>query len=75
MIISGVGVGPLPVHVVTRDVEDGLLWRLPPYADAPEIDIYLVTNPAARLNRAEQYFIEDLMTRVDAIPFEQREYE
>lgn len=75
MIISGVGVGPLPVHVVTRDVDDGLLWRLPPYEDAPEIDIFLLTNPAARLNRAEQYFIEDLMTRVATIPFAQREYE
>ena len=75
MIISGVGIGPLPVHVVTRDVEDGLLWRLPPYKNAPEIDIYLVTNPAARLNRAEQYFIEDLMTRVAGIPLKDREYE
>lgn len=75
MIISGVGIGPLPVHVVTRDVEDGLLWRLPPYEDAPEIDIYLVTNPAARLNRAEQYFIEELMARVASIPMEDREYE
>ena len=52
-----------------------LLWRLPPYEDAPEIDIFLVTNPAARLNRAEQYFIEDLMARVAAIPLADREYE
>lgn len=33
MIIAGLGIGPLPLHVVARDVADGLLWRLPPYVN------------------------------------------
>ncbi|MBO6838291.1 MAG: LysR family transcriptional regulator [Alphaproteobacteria bacterium] len=68
LIIAGVGIGPLPVHVVPRDVRDGLLWQLPPYDDPPEIDIFLATNPASRLNRAETQFIEDLRQRVTALP-------
>lgn len=74
LIIAGVGIGPLPVHVVARDVEDGLLWRLPPYEDPPEIDIYLVTNPASRLNRAEEQFIEMLTDRVDSLPVDDRHF-
>lgn len=74
LIIAGVGIGPLPVHVVHRDVENGLLWRLPPYEDPPEIDIYLVTNTATRLSRAEALFLNMLTTQVDALPPEQRHF-
>ncbi len=45
MIVSGLGIGPLPVHVVERDVRDGLLWRLPPYKKPAAVGIYMVTNP------------------------------
>jgi len=61
MIVAGLGIGPLPIHVVERDVQSGLLWRLPPYDDPPAIDIFLVTNPRATLGRAERRFIEDLL--------------
>ncbi len=44
MILSGLGIGPLPVHVAKRDVEMGYLHRLPPYDDPPEIDVYVTTN-------------------------------
>ncbi len=74
LIIAGVGIGPLPVHVVQRDVRDGLLWQLPPYDDPPEIDIFLATNPASRLNRAETQFIEDLRQRVTALPPAARQF-
>ncbi|NMM43308.1 LysR family transcriptional regulator [Rhodospirillaceae bacterium KN72] len=74
LITAGVGIGPLPIHVVKRDVEDGILWQLPPYEDPPEIDIYLVVNPTARLNRAEQGFIDSLTARVQALPLDARHY-
>lgn len=64
MIIAGLGVGPLPVHVVERDVAAGLLWRLPPTEAPPSIDVYLVTNPGASLSRAERLFLDTL--RVEA---------
>jgi len=72
MILAGVGVGPLPIHVVERDVRDGLLWQLPPYQDPPAIDIFLVTNPRCRLDGAERAFLAMLESRIDAIAEEDR---
>ena len=66
MIVAGLGIGPLPIHVVERDVQAGLLWRLPPYEDPPAIDIFLVTNPRATLGRAERRFIEDLLAQAQS---------
>lgn len=63
MIIAGLGIGPLPIHVVEPDVQNELLWQLPPYEEPPAIDIFLVTNPRANLSRAERIFIEALVTR------------
>ena len=60
MIVAGLGIGPLPIHVVERDVQAGILWQLPPYADPPAIDIYRVTNPRATLGRAERMFLDTL---------------
>lgn len=60
MIVAGLGIGPLPIHVVQRDVDAGLLWQLPPYEEPPAIDIFLVTNPRATLSRAERMFLEVL---------------
>jgi len=74
MIIAGLGIGPLPIHVVGRDVAQGLLWRLPPYDDPPAIDVFVVTNPAARLNRAEQALLAELTTRIAATPLDARTY-
>ncbi|MDZ7747829.1 MAG: LysR family transcriptional regulator [Halofilum sp. (in: g-proteobacteria)] len=62
MIVAGLGIGPLPIHVVERDVQAGLLWQLPPYEAPPAIDIYLVTHPRANLGRAERRFIRHLLT-------------
>ena len=74
MIQCGLGIGSLPIHVVERDVRDGLLWRLPPYEDPPEVDIFLVRNPKKKLNRAEQFFVERLSNQIKSIPIEQRTY-
>lgn len=74
MITAGLGIGPLPVHVVRRDVEDGLLWQLPPYDKMPAIDVHVVWNPRARTNRAEQALLEGLLTRIEKTPMSQRTY-
>lgn len=74
MIVNGLGIGPLPIHVVQRDVDEGLLWRLPPYEDPPAIDIWLVWNPRTNLNRAEAEFLNRLRERIDETPEDQRNF-
>lgn len=74
MIVAGLGIGPLPVHVAARDVEAGLLWRLPPYDNPPPIDIYVVSNPSTRFNRAEKSLLAMLEERIAGIPFAERDY-
>lgn len=75
MILAGLGIGPLPLHVARRDVNDGLLWRLPPYDRPPQIDIFMLTNPEKVLNRAEKALISGLQTLIAETPFEERVYD
>lgn len=75
MIINGLGIGPLPVHVVDRDVRDKLLWRLPPYGDQLAVDVNLVTNPRAHLSRAESGLIQQLTQAASSLSIEQRTYQ
>jgi DNA-binding transcriptional LysR family regulator len=74
LIVAGLGIGPLPIHVVRRDVADGLLWRLPPYDDPPPIDVHLAWNPRARSNRAEGALLAAIRAAIDATPIEARTY-
>lgn len=74
MIVAGLGVGPLPIHVVRRDVEDGLLWRLPPYETPPAIDVHVVWNERTRRNRAEDALLKELLNRIAATPMDDRIY-
>ncbi|WP_029057298.1 LysR family transcriptional regulator [Stappia stellulata] len=74
MIIAGLGIGPLPIHVMRRDIEDGLLWQLPPYDDMPAIDVHVVWNPKAAMNRAETALLDELLRRIEATPIEARTY-
>ncbi|MFD2206978.1 LysR family transcriptional regulator [Kiloniella antarctica] len=74
LIIAGLGIGPLPIHVVKRDIEDGHLWRLPPFEAPPAVDVYVVWNPKARLNRAEQAFLDLLLAQIEKTPLSEREY-
>lgn len=74
MIQCGMGIGPLPIHVVEREVRDGLLWRLPPYANPPAVDIFLVSNPRKRLSRAELSILNALKDQIAARPFRERTY-
>lgn len=75
MIINGLGIGPLPIHVVSRDVRDGLLWRLPPYDARLAIDVNLITNPRAHLSRAESELTEQLIMTIGNFSLEERTYE
>ena len=74
MIINGLGIGPLPVHVVNRDIRDGLLWRLPPYDSRLAIDVNLVTNPRAHLSRAESGLIDQLIKTTNNLSLSERTY-
>ncbi|MGB5558653.1 MAG: LysR family transcriptional regulator [Paracoccaceae bacterium] len=74
MIQCGLGVGPLPLHVAKRDVRDGLLWQLPPYKNPPMVDIFLVTSPRKRFNRAELVFIDALKAAIQTTPLAERTY-
>lgn len=74
MIVAGLGIGPLPIHVVERDVRDGLLWRLPPYQAAPSIDVFLVSNPKSHLGRAETAFLRSLREAIAGRSLEERVY-
>ncbi len=74
MTIAGLGIGVLPIHVVKRDIDDGLLWRMPPYQNPPAIDVYLSWNPKTRLNRAEAVFLKSLLNCIEQTPMAQRTY-
>lgn len=74
MIMAGLGIGALPIHVVQRDVQAKRLWQLPPYDRTPEIDIHIISNPKARLNRAERVFLKILTELTAAIPLSIRTY-
>jgi len=74
MIIAGMGIGPLPLHVAQRDVDDGILWQLPPYESLPPIDINLVTNPRSNKNRAEEGLIALLQEEIRKTPLSGRTY-
>ena len=75
LISCGLGIGPLPIHVVRQDLENGTLWRLPPYENPPAVDIYVVTNPASRLSRAEGKFLAALKAQIAAKTLADRTYD
>ena len=74
MIIAGLGIGPLPLHVVREDVERGRLWRLPPYESPPAIDVHVVWNPHSKPNRAEVAMLKGLTDLIAQTPMEKRIY-
>jgi len=74
MVIAGMGVGALPVHVVEREVKEGLLFQLPPYENLPPIDIWLIRHPGASMNHAEREFFRMLVELVEQTPLSGRTY-
>ena len=67
LIIAGIGIGPLPIHSVTSDIERGLLWQLPPYQDTPSVDVFLFTNPSCNFSRAETLFLSFLKEKISEL--------
>ncbi|MFZ1468150.1 MAG: LysR family transcriptional regulator [Paracoccaceae bacterium] len=74
MIELGIGIGPLPLHVVAADVAAGRLWHLPPYTDLPTVDVFLCHAPALRMNPAEAALLALLQEALARIPFADRIY-
>lgn len=74
MIIAGLGIGPLPLHVVREDVELGRLWRLPPYEAPPAIDVHVVWNPHSKPNRAETAMLKGITDLIERTPMNERIY-
>lgn len=58
MISCGMGIGFLPTHLGDPFAEQGELFRLPPYKDEPEAQIYLISNPAITLSGAERVCLD-----------------
>lgn len=74
LIKAGFGFGPLPIHVVTSDIESRQLWQLPPYKNPPAVDVYLVTKRSSRVSRAETLLVERLLAAIEAKPLSERTY-
>lgn len=74
MIVAGLGIGPLPLHVVAEDVATRRLWRLPPLDAPPAIDVHLVWHAKPRHNRAEATLLSQLRKAIAATPMEARIY-
>lgn len=74
MIEAGIGIGPLPLHVVARDLAEGRLWQLPPYRGLPQVDVHLCHAPALRRNPAEAELLTRLQAALVATPLGDRTY-
>jgi len=74
MIVAGLGIGPLPIHVVDEDIAAGRVWRLPPYDNPPAIDVHVAWNPRTRSNRAELAILNQLLASIESSPMEDRIY-
>lgn len=74
MIMAGMGIGPLPIHVVERDVLNGRLWRLLPKETPTAIDVFTLQHPRAILNAAEKEFLQLLDQSILNIPIADRTY-
>lgn len=58
MIVSGLGIGILPMMAVTDEVERGQLWPLR-FTDQPlGADVFMVRHPATPLTVPEQKFVD-----------------
>ncbi|MEZ5797360.1 MAG: LysR family transcriptional regulator [Paracoccaceae bacterium] len=74
MIELGLGIGPLPLHVVREDLERGRLWQVPPLTDLPVVEVHLVHNPALRMNPAEAQLLARLQAALAEVPLSGRSY-
>lgn len=74
MIMAGLGIGPLPVHVVERDIANEQLWRLAVDETPVAVDVFTLQNQGAILNVAEKAFLMALRQTVNSTDIRQRSY-
>lgn len=74
MIEIGVGIGPIPIHVGQRYVDQGRLWQIKAFDCSPIFELLFVTNPRTRINQAEKAFIEILKAEIQTKTIEERSY-
>ncbi|WEK08415.1 MAG: LysR family transcriptional regulator [Candidatus Pseudomonas colombiensis] len=60
LVSAGLGIGCLPTHLVQREVEQGLLWRLPPEEGVVDFDLKLLWNREQKMTQAETVFLQGL---------------
>ncbi|MGO4852081.1 LysR family transcriptional regulator [Phaeovulum sp. W22_SRMD_FR3] len=68
MIISGLGIGILPLMAVSHEVEKGHLWPLQITDQKIGADVFLVRNPATELTVPEQKFVDLLDELLNLYP-------
>ena len=74
MIIAGLGIGALPLHVASHDVERKQLRQLPPFDNLPQVPVYMIWNPDRRTNPAESAFMQECRKMLESCPLEMRTY-
>ena len=74
MIMAGLGIGPLPIHVVERDILNGRLWRLDTGEPPIPIEVFTIKNPKAIFNQAEKEFLKLLEKTIQETSIEARTY-
>lgn len=60
LICAGFGIGGLPIHLVRRDVDPGLLWRLPPEDGVVDFDLQLLWNREQKMSQAEALLLQSI---------------
>ncbi|OUL72737.1 LysR family transcriptional regulator [Paraburkholderia hospita] len=65
-IFSGLGIGCLPEHIVSHDIEQGRFQRLPPAEGVADVDVYFLWSQDRKLSAAEAAFIAALNRFIDA---------
>ncbi len=60
LVCAGFGIGCLPIHLVKRNVEQGLLWRLPPDEGVVDFDIQLLWHREQKMSQAETLFLDSI---------------
>lgn len=61
LVMCGYGIGFLPEDAFRREVDTGLLRRLPPREGLADVDIYLLWHGARPLREAERVFRDELL--------------
>jgi DNA-binding transcriptional LysR family regulator len=66
LIVSGVGIGFLPIAAVSAEVERGTLWPLLHTDAEPSYDIFLLARSEPSRDTATQLFIDEVFRRIRA---------